>query len=126
MRTLKELGNSQKYLKATSVASYRSDIAYETPRWSFGRRIHLKDGWNLLLRKTRYLFGEYAISNAFVFAFVAKTKSRVAEASGPYAALKSLRLGSWSWQQKRIQRHWKWRIRQKRIESSLETNYIHL
>ncbi len=85
MRTLKELGNSQKYLKATSVASYRSDIAFETPRWSFGKRIHLKDGWNLLLRKTRYVFGEYAISNAFVFAFVAKTRSRAAEASGQYA-----------------------------------------
>ena len=76
MRTLKELGNSQKYLKATSVASYRSDIAYDAPRWSFRKGIHLKDGWNLLLRKTQYVFGEYAISNAFVFAFVAKTRSR--------------------------------------------------
>lgn len=76
MRTFRELDNSQKYLKATPVASYRSDIVYEAPRWSFGRRIQLKDTWNLLLRKTRYIFGEYAISNAFVFAFVAKTKSQ--------------------------------------------------
>jgi lipopolysaccharide/colanic/teichoic acid biosynthesis glycosyltransferase len=76
MRTFRELEDSQKYLKSTPVASYRSDIVYETPRWSFSPRFQLKDSLNLLLRKTRYVFGEYAISNAFVFAFVAKTKSQ--------------------------------------------------
>jgi lipopolysaccharide/colanic/teichoic acid biosynthesis glycosyltransferase len=82
MRTLKELGNSQKYLKATSAASYRTDIAYDTPRWSFGKRFQLRNVLNLLLKKTRYVFGEYAISNAFVFAFVAKTRGRATEAYG--------------------------------------------
>jgi lipopolysaccharide/colanic/teichoic acid biosynthesis glycosyltransferase len=85
MHIIKELPqDSQKYLKATSVASYSSDIAYETPRWSFGKRIHLKDSWNLLLKKTRYVFGEYAISNAFILAFVAKTRSRAAKTSVGY------------------------------------------
>lgn len=86
MPDLKELGNPQKCLKAAPAASYRSDIAYETPRWSFGKVVHLKDGWNLFLRKTRFVFGEYAISNAFVLAFVAKTKSRVAGTSGQYTS----------------------------------------
>lgn len=85
MRTFRELDDSQKYLKATPVASYRTDIVYDAPRWSFGRRIQLKDSWNLLLRKTRYIFGEYAISNAFVLAFVAKTRSRAEVVSYQYA-----------------------------------------
>ncbi len=85
MRTLKESGNSQKYLKATSVASYRSDTVYDVPRWTIGRSIHLKDGWNLLLRKTRYVFGEYAISNIIMLAYVARTKNRTVASVVRYA-----------------------------------------
>ncbi len=76
MRTLKELGHSQKYLKAASAASYHSDIVYEEPRWNIRPVVQLKESWNIFLRGTKYFFGEYAVSNAFVFAFLAKTKSR--------------------------------------------------
>jgi lipopolysaccharide/colanic/teichoic acid biosynthesis glycosyltransferase len=86
MRTLKELGNSQKYLKATPVASYRSDYVYGTPARSIGQIIQWRDSWNLLLSKTRYVFGEYAISNAFIFAFVAKARSQAVRTSHRYTA----------------------------------------
>jgi hypothetical protein len=76
MRTLKELDSSQKYLKSTPVASYRSDIVFDAPRWSFRPGIQLKEGWSIFLRKTKYFLGEYAVSNALMIAFVAKTRNR--------------------------------------------------
>lgn len=78
MQNLKENREVEKYLKASPVASYHTEVAFNEIRWSFRPASYLKDIWNLLRKETRYFFGEYALSNALVIAFLARPRSHSA------------------------------------------------
>lgn len=75
MQNLKEIRDVEKYLKATSMASYHSEVVYGPTRRTSRAISQLQDGLNRFRRELRYFFGEYALSNAVVIAFLAKAKT---------------------------------------------------
>jgi lipopolysaccharide/colanic/teichoic acid biosynthesis glycosyltransferase len=74
MKNLQAQNEAEKYLKATPVASYHSEIAYDGASWGFRPVTAIKDFWYWSRREAKYLIGEYALSNAFVIAFLARAK----------------------------------------------------
>lgn len=74
MQHIKDRSEAEKYLKATSAASYHSDIVVEE-RFGWTGISNLKETLNSNLRRARLAMSEYALSNAFVLAFLASAKS---------------------------------------------------
>ena len=74
MQHIKDRSEAEKYLKATSAASYHSDIVVEE-RFGWTGISSLKETLNSNLRRARLAVSEYALSNAFVLAFLASAKS---------------------------------------------------
>lgn len=74
MQHIKDRSEAEKYLKATSAASYHSDIVVEE-RFGWTGISNLKETLNSNLRRARLAVSEYALSNAFVLAFLASAKS---------------------------------------------------
>ncbi len=73
MQHTKDSPEAEKYLKATSAASYHSDIVVEE-QLGWAGIANLKETLNASLRRTRLAVSEYALSNAFVLAFLASAK----------------------------------------------------
>lgn len=74
MQHIKDRSEAEKYLKATSAASYHSDIVVEE-RFGWTGISSLKETLNSNLRRARLAVSEYALSNALVLAFLASAKS---------------------------------------------------
>lgn len=74
MQYTKDRAEAEKYLKATSAASYHSDIVVNE-RFGSSGTTSLKESLNAGLRKARLVLSEYALSNAFVLAFLAAAHS---------------------------------------------------
>ena len=74
MQYTKDRAEAEKYLKATSAASYHSDIVVNE-RFGSSGITSLKETLNAGLRRARLVASEYALSNAFVLAFLAAARS---------------------------------------------------
>ena len=74
MQYTNDRSEAEKYLKATSAASYHSDIVVEE-RLGWTGLTNLKETLNSNFRRARLAVSEYALSNAFVLAFLASAKS---------------------------------------------------
>lgn len=74
MQHIKDRSEAEKYLKATSAASYHSDIVVDE-RFGWSGLTNAKESVMGKLRKARLAVSEYALSNAFVLAFLAAARS---------------------------------------------------
>ncbi len=74
MQYTKDRPEAEKYLKATSAASYHSDILVDE-RFGWSGLTSAREVINSKLRKARLAVSEYALSNAFVLAFLAAARS---------------------------------------------------
>jgi lipopolysaccharide/colanic/teichoic acid biosynthesis glycosyltransferase len=89
MQQFKERSEAEKYLKATSAASYHSEIAVNE-RFGWSGLTGLKEAFNSVFRRASLAISEYAISNAFVLAFLASAKSGDAAVSRKAATINRL------------------------------------
>ncbi len=74
MQYTKDRAEAEKYLRATSAASYNSDIVVNE-RFGSSGITSLKEMVSVCFRRARLVVSEYALSNAFVLAFLAAAHS---------------------------------------------------
>lgn len=74
MQYMKDRNEAEKYYKATSAASYHSDLVV-ADRFNWSPISTVRGAWNSVVRSSRIFIGEHVFSNAFVLAFLAAAKA---------------------------------------------------
>lgn len=71
MQSIQDNSKAEKYLKATSAASYRTETVFND-RYVWSPLTNLREFSHTAIRRSRLFIGEHFLSNAFVLAFLAK------------------------------------------------------